>query len=349
VEAQDSTEYSPAVAMSPSGRFVATVGDAHDHWAVWDTATGALFKTGRWHDGTGACLCRVLRNSRIIVSAECEIIAHTGGARAVEFSPCGQWLATGGNDGAIILSDTQTWTAEHRLRMQATRHAVKSLSFSSDGALLASGTSAMCIGIWDLATAALLRVIQGWGVEPWGCIVQFSPTAPRLLAAMGADQIHLWDADLGTRQGDFDGALWVKFSPDGRSIATTMATAGNDTVALFDVERIPLPEHTADFEGILNMMPAHESLVHTGAFSPDGSKLMTADIDGTFKVMDSSTGALLHTLHPYDVADVAWGRDWVRDTQRAAAFAMGLLPRLGAESWVQALDPGVLRMILDRV
>ena len=44
---------------------------------------------------------------------------------------------------------------------------------------------------------------------------------------------------------------------------------------------------------------------------------------------------------------VTWGRDWVRDTQRAMAFAMGQHPRLGVDSLVQALDEELVRMVLD--
>jgi hypothetical protein len=45
---------------------------------------------------------------------------------------------------------------------------------------------------------------------------------------------------------------------------------------------------------------------------------------------------------------VSWGRDWVQDTQKEVAFAMGQHPRLGELSRVLALDAGVVRMILDR-
>ena len=49
------------------------------------------------------------------------------------------------------------------------------------------------------------------------------------------------------------------------------------------------------------------------------------------------------------VLSVTWGRDWVRDTQRAMAFAMGQHPRLGAGSKVLELEVGVVQMILDVV
>ena len=65
---------------------------------------------------------------------------------------------------------------------------------------------------------------------------------------------------------------------------------------------------------------------------------------------DSSTGALLSTIEVNaSISSISWGRDWVRDTEGAMAFAMGYHSRLGERSEVLALDAGVVRMILDRV
>jgi WD40 repeat protein len=95
----------------------------------------------------------------------------------------------------------------------------------------------------------------------------------------------------------------------------------------------------------------HGDIVLCVVLSVDGSKIASGSHDGTCKVWDSSTGVLLHSfeargkLTPFSVA---WGRDWVRDTQ-AIAFAMGHHPRLGAGSQVLELEVGVVRMILDHV
>ena len=68
------------------------------------------------------------------------------------------------------------------------------------------------------------------------------------------------------------------------------------------------------------------------------------------QVWDSSTGALLRTIHVGTwLFSVAWARDWVQDTQRRVAFAMGHHPRLGVGSRVLELEVGVVRMILERV
>ena len=86
------------------------------------------------------------------------------------------------------------------------------------------------------------------------------------------------------------------------------------------------------------------------SFSPDGSKLSSGSGDGTCKVWDSSTGALLRTIVAGEyVFSVASGRDFVRDATKCVAFAMGHHPRLGAGSQLLELEVGVVRMILDRV
>jgi len=60
-------------------------------------------------DGTGACICRVTNSGRrTSLDAGCQLQAHTARLHAVAFSSCGQRLATGGDDRAVILWDAQT-------------------------------------------------------------------------------------------------------------------------------------------------------------------------------------------------------------------------------------------------
>ncbi|KAJ1471005.1 hypothetical protein T484DRAFT_1845674 [Baffinella frigidus] len=103
-------------------------------------------------------------------------------------------------------------------------------------------------------------------------------------------------------------------------------------------------------EWMLEPIAGHESHVDCASFSVDGgSKLASGGNDGTCKVWDSSTGALLRTINVgAKVSFLASGRDWVQD-EKCVAFAMGHHPRLGAGSRVLELEVGVVRMILDRV
>jgi len=338
------------VVMSPDGKFVASVGFDDERWKIWDAASGALRRAGPTHDGTGECVCGVPELGQRLVLEGCPVAAHTRGIRAVACS--GSRLATGGLDGAIILWDAETGEAERRLLERSTE--ISSVTFTADGARLASGSvnalygSGSRVRIWDVTTGTLLRTIQETRDSVLG--VHFSPQNSRRLAVAGSGElIHVWDVDMSTsvpppRSGaimsTMNGSRFAVFSPDGRTIATVGYPFSRDA-NLFDVET-----------GTLRFsMVGHTSPLSSASFSiDDGSKLATGSHDGTCKVWDSSTGELLRTIIlGTSVGSVAWGRDWVRDTQRGEAFAMGHHPRLGVGSRLLELEVGVVRMILDRV
>jgi len=328
------------VAMSPDGRFVASVGRDEEQWKLWDVSTGAVHMAGATHDGSGACICRLQHHTRSSLQAECPVVAHIGGLNKVVFSPCGLRFATGGLEGAVIAWNTQTGEAE--LRMQGfTRKppTCQSLTYSADGARLASGSGDQWIRVWDTTTGALLRTIED--SHPLLLHVQFSPSDNRRLASAGMNgRIHLWDVDSGEKEWSMEGRQFAVFSPDGRTIATGSAPGRGD-LHLLDAESGAIR---------FRMFISYSGKAMSASFSIDGSKLASVSHDGTCTVWDTSTGELLHTIDPGAAAfSVSWGRDWVRDTQRGQAFAMGHHPRLGTGSQVLELEVGVVRMILDRV
>jgi len=166
--------------------------------------------------------------------------------------------------------------------------------------------------------------------------VQFSPVNNSIVATVSLDEITMRDVGSGETLNTFMGCVFAVFSPDGRTIAT--ASDANDLLLVAEDGTVRLT------------LGGHQGSIFAACFSvDDGSKLFSASNDGTCKVWDSSTGALLRSVDVSDpehpITALSWGHDWVRDTQRA--FAMGHHPRLGERSRVLALDEGVVRMILD--
>ena len=337
------------VAMSPNGRFVLSVGGIEENWKLREAADGAEWMAGARH-GTGACICEVDELGHRVGRFEpggCPVVAHTAGIISVAFSPCGKRFATGDDDGVVIIWDAQTGEAEQRIKARFEF----SLSFSADGARVASGCLTPEIEVWDVTTGALLRTINliisdifiEWTLRRKQ--VFFSPTDNRILMCVGStdpskDSIRVWNVESGERMESLNGRVFAAFSPDGRTIATARTSNARDII-LIDVE---------SREIVRRLSPVG----HLGSFlsasfvGKEGSKLVAASTDDTYKVWDLSTGALLRSkVVGGGIGSLAWGPDWVRDTQMA--FAMGHHPRLGGGSQVLQLEPGVLRIILDSV
>jgi len=326
------TDPPSGVAMSPDGRFVASVGLHPEHWTLWDAATGALHMASARHDGTWGCICK----GHPFLQEGCPVVAHTAGLHALAFSPCGQRLATGGRDSSVILWNAQTGKAEFRL--QGHSRGVRSVCFSADGARLASGSLDLSICVWDAYSGGLLRAIPT-AHKIFVMSLCFDPKESGILASASFDQIHVWDVVTGALKKSFEGHCYAVFSPDGRTIATASPNRERD-VLLVDAEtgamRLRMVGYAKDFS--------------SAAWSVDGTMIASGgSYDGVCKVWDSSTGALFRSTNVRSrICSVAWARDAVRD-EKCAAFAMGQHPRLGAGSQVLGLDEELLRMILDRV
>ena len=339
VQAHAGGNWRASVAMSSDGRLVASVGLDDEHWKLWDAASGAVLRVGARHDGTGACSCKVTDADGRLLHEGCPVVAHTSQVRKVALSPCGNRIATGGLDSTVILWDARTGAAEHLLGHS---QEITSISFSAKGEWLASGSRDGSIRVWDVPTGVLSRTIQ----EPHKTLkitmvsLHFSPTKKcTLFSIESAGTIRMWDIDSGERKGGMFGGAFATCSPDGRTIATANAPGGRD-LQLIDAES----------ESFRFRMVGHTREVQSACFSQDGSRLASGSSDGTCKVWDSSTGALLRTIPVgRPVLSVVWGRDWERDTLIGEAFAMGQHPRLGAGSQVLAFEAGVVKMILDCV
>jgi WD40 repeat protein len=232
-------DWTTSLAFHPQGTWLAS-GGRDGQMRIWDVAKQSLIL---------------------------ELAAHKKGVNAVAFSPDGRVLATAGNDAVARLWDPGT--GENLAQMIGGTYAVPSIAFSQDGSdlaitngglirirdvdssrfvhtltndvtnysiarspdgkLLAAGSTAGNIFLWDLSSGAspnALPLLAEPGNAPSSLMwsVAFSPDGALLAASDNAGKIYFWDVNekkfLTSHSASSRGITALAFSPDGRYLVS---------------------------------------------------------------------------------------------------------------------------------
>jgi WD40 repeat protein len=213
------------------------------------------------------------------------------GMRRLALSRDGKRLLTAGYDGSARYWDIATGKEIYRL--PSNRGRVDTVAISRDGKKLLSGGQDRLIHVWDEATGKEVKQLKGHTDEVSDVAV--SPDGRMVASSDYHCQLRLWNLDTGELTASPGGreGNGVAFSPDGKLIATWTK---NHMVRLWDVKN----------QKEVRRLEGHTEWVCAGAFSGDGSRLLTgtwpSDYSGPvprrseLKLWEVTTGKPLLTI-----------------------------------------------------
>lgn len=190
----------------------------------------------------------------------------------------------------------------HRLpwnfNLEGHRNTLRSVAFSPDGKMLATGSEDNTAKVWNLETGEPILTLEGH--RNFVASVAFSFDGKKLATGSEDNTVKIWNLENGkldtTLKGHDASVVSVAFSPDGQRLATG---SQDNTAKIWDLKT-----------GTTRTLEGHNDFVTSVGFSPDGQRLATGSQDNTAKIWDLKTGRA-RTLegHSDFVTSVAFSPD----------------------------------------
>lgn len=351
-----------SVVWSSDGKTLAS-GSADNTVKLWDVYTGQVLRTLRGHT-SWVWSVFFSPDGQTLVSGSNDytvkfwdvgtgqalktLQGYTSWVWSVAWSPDGTILASGSADctvklwdvnktysesehtesGLVASSSTECISTQVLRTLPGHTNWVRSVAWSPDGTILASGSDDYTVKLWDVPTGQVLRTLQEH--TNWVCSVAWSPDSTMLASGSADCTVKLWDIRTGRVLNTLECPSWVwsvAFAPQhcensplqsqgyqtcqtsSEELGTILAIGSFDQlVRLWDI-------HT---DQIVRTLQGHNSWVWSVAFSPipptslskggKGKLLASGSNDYTVRLWDIRMGQLLKTLqgHTNQVWSVAF-------------------------------------------
>jgi len=208
---------------------------------------------------------------------------------ALDFSPDGQQLATGGGfpsrGGQIYIWNVNDGSEELRIP-QAHSDTVSALAFSPDGTRLATGGTDRFARVFETHRGGELRALEGHTGHVLGVSWQRNG---RVLATVGADKaVKIWNLLNGDQKKSFSGFNKEVTSVHFLGIGTQAVVSAGDNVV----------KVVKEDGGEVRRLPDTGAYMHASDVTPDGRLAIAGGFDGTLRVWDVNAGKLLHKFTP---------------------------------------------------
>jgi WD40 repeat protein len=339
-----------SVAISPDGRLVAT-GNYGGRAEIWDVARREPVHVLRGHhhpvtaiefspdgklvaaaNGDGTVEIWNVATGKPRLSPQ----GHSNGLTGVAFSPDGRLFATSGLDRTVEIRRVATGTKLKTIRVS--NAVVNDVAFSPNGERIATTSADNIARLWDLSTGRMLERFPGTSDQPID--VAFSPDGKEIATAGLDGAARIWDItdkldpidldaadatlqDLAVRPdgativaGALDGRTFVWNANTGARLAATQSPYGGISGLASDPSGSRLAV-AGSGAWASPLSKGDQPLKLSGAqfyriaFSPDGTRIAAAGVDGTVPIWNAETGDLETTLKGQtdSVADVAFSPD----------------------------------------